>query len=56
MALNDTKIKALQPKDKSYQVTDGDGLALRSSLLAGSFGVSATLFFRMEPLPVHENP
>lgn len=29
MALNDTQIKALQPKDKSYQVTDGDGLAIQ---------------------------
>ena len=29
MALSDTKIKALQPKIKSYQVTDGDGLAIQ---------------------------
>lgn len=29
MNLNDTQIKALKPKSKPYQVTDGDGLALQ---------------------------
>jgi integrase len=29
MPLTDTQIKALQPKEKSFQVTDGDGLALQ---------------------------
>jgi len=42
MALTDTALKALKPRDKTYTVTDARGCMQRSSRPGASSGATAT--------------